>query len=188
MALMRIALHCSCVCALMSRSILRCTWIGTYVYIPVLCIVNKFSCFISCGSRSDFLIILITHGIHAFFSLQSSLKPSFRSMLLTRSTVQPKWFDSGVSWPQCRLLSFRGCTHRTGNSFLLSQPSSRWPFVHSARQDGSSFAVKIYFSLLLAPPRLPCSPFPTTHIAARIFFFSVGSSRHRWHATCFIAH
>lgn len=82
MALTRIALHCSCVCALMSGSILRCTWMGTHMYTCCsLCptaslspgsfrynaIVNEFSCCKSRGSRSDFLIILITHRIHAFF-------------------------------------------------------------------------------------------------------------------------
>lgn len=121
------------------------------------------------------------------------LKIHFGIHLSTCSDVQPRGFDLGVLRPRRRLLSFGGSTRQEQETaFLLSRLSSLWPFVHSARQDGSSFAVKIYFSprrppSTTLPPHRPL-PLSATHVAAVDILLSGGSSRHPWHATCFIAH
>lgn len=108
----------------------------------------------------------------------SSLKSTLGSICQLIATCNPRGFNLGVLRPRRWLLSFRGCMQQEQETaFLLSRLSPWWPFVHSARQDGSSFAVKIYFSL---PPssRLPsttlclcCYPPPPHAEPQWIFFF-----------------
>lgn len=187
----------------MSGSILRCTWIETHMYtccslcptaslLPCSfrynCIVNEFGYFVSRGSRSDFLFILITHRIHApppppvFFKTQFQIHVvnlyhhATTMMWLRRLVTSAPAFVLLRLYTPYRKLLFTVPALVSVAFCALSK--ARWEFI--CREN--------LFLPFPCPLHLPCSPFPTTRIAARIFFFSVGSSRHPWHATCFIAH